>query len=116
MFGPLQLDITSESPEEVRARVRWPDDPDWQDIRWPVSEAAVPSHETLEIARYISSHGLLDIDQITVPRDELYARMRSDIGIPWSRAEFDRFLEQLLSIEVPWIDSGGHIDAFFVHE
>ena len=96
--------------------MRWPDDTDWQDIRWPVSEAAVPSHETLEIARYISSRGLLDLDQITVPRDELYARMRSDVGIRWSRAEFDRLLEQLLSIEVPWIESGGDVDAFFVHE
>ncbi len=116
LFGPLQLAITREAPEEIRARVRWLDDPDWQEIRWPVPEDRVPSPETLEIARYVASHGLLDIDQITVSRNELYARMRSDIAIPWSQAEFDVFLEQLLSIEVPWVENGADVDAFFVHE
>jgi len=42
--------------------------------------------------------------------------MRSGVGILWSQAEFDVFFEQLLSIEVPWVENGADVDAFFVHE
>jgi len=94
----------------------WEGESDQQRIRWHCPAEKVPGPDCKALADLIASRSLLDIDRIPIPRSSLFEALVQDAGSSWTRARFERALEELLSIEVAMVDDDHENDAFFVHE
>jgi hypothetical protein len=116
MFGNPTVRMTKETTDVVEAHVSWPDDDAPQDICWQVTDTGLPDPLCLEIASYIASHDLMDLKELTVPREKLYGLLIKERGFSWSYEKFQRAFEELIAIQIPAVYKGRETDAFFVHE
>lgn len=116
MFGNPRVRMTQETFDVVEAHVSWPDDDEPQDVRWQATDARLPDPRCLEVASYIASKDLLDIKELTVPREKLYRLLVRERGLSWSYDTFQRVLDELVAIKIPTVYKGRETDAFFIHE
>ncbi len=116
MFQDGEVEITSESPDLIEARVMWDDDDEWEYFRWPMSDEALPDMECLVIARFLKTHNLIDLDKIYLSRRELFDRILTETKVAWSFERFDRFYDDLLNVDVPLIEDGKRVDSLWIHE
>ena len=115
-FQDGKVEITAETEGLVEARVMWDDDDEWQYLRWPMKEQALPDIECLAIAKFLKSKDLIYIDRIDVSRKELFDMMVKKANVTWGFEKFAKLLEDLLSVDVPIIEDGKQIDALWIHE
>ncbi|WP_370979726.1 hypothetical protein [Agaribacterium sp. ZY112] len=93
------------------------DDPEEvQDFIWHETESNTPPKAVYDLTRTIYKSKLLDIDKLTVTRDELYRYYCKEISRISQRKDFNYALESLLSIEIPMVDDGIETDIYFIHE
>ena len=116
MFGNPTVRITKETFDVVEAHVSWPDDDEPQDIRWQATDTRLPDPKCLEIASCIASKDLVDIKDLTVPREKLYGLLVRERGLGWSYDTFQSVLDELVTIKIPTVYKGRETDAFFIHE
>ncbi|MFQ5846624.1 MAG: hypothetical protein ACE5IQ_03005 [Candidatus Methylomirabilales bacterium] len=116
MFDSPTVRITKETFDVVEVHVSWPDDDEPQDIRWQATDTRLPDPQCLEIASYIASNDLLDIKDLTVPREKLYAQLARERNLSWSYEQFQSVFEDLLTVRIPMVYKGRETDAFFIHE
>ncbi len=116
MFGNPTVRMTKETFDVVEAHVSWPDDDEPQDIRWQATDTRLPDPKCLEIASYIASKDLVDIKDLTVPREKLYDLLVRERGLSWSYDTFQSVLDELVTIKIPTVYNGRETDAFFIHE
>ena len=71
--GKLKCPVTTIEPDRVSGTVIYArEDPEGQqDFCWHMSEANLPSESAYHLACLIKEQSLLDIDKITVARDDL---------------------------------------------
>jgi hypothetical protein len=76
----------------------------------------VPKISVLNLAKLLKRDNLLSIDKIVGSRDELRQKYNQSFQLDTSKAEFENILVELEEIEVPMVDNGEEIDAYFIHE
>ena len=116
MFQDGEVDITSETPDLIEARVMWDDNDEWEYFRWPMSEDALPDMECLVIAKFLKTQGLIDLDKIYLSRPELFDRILTETKVKWNFERFERLYDDLLNVDVPLIEDGKRIDSYWIHE
>jgi hypothetical protein len=115
-LGAQRIEYWDEKPTHVAGLVRYDlnDPEEIQQFRWNVAESEVPSEKAYRIIEVIFAEKLLDIDKIKVDSDELFARFLRRFGES-NRDEYNRALEELLSVKVPMVDEGQETDYYFIH-
>jgi rubredoxin len=94
-----------------------PSDPEErQDFRWHACEADVPSERVCRLAALVHQQSLLDIDKLTVSREELRQVFNQNESVPLSPAECDQILDRLEKVRVRMVDDGEETDTYFIHE
>lgn len=92
------------------------DDPEEvQDFCWRKNEQDVPSTNVLNLVKILNKFGLLDIDLISVSKEELLLKFNKSNNSNISKTELSGILEELLKIEVSMVDNGKETDIYFIH-
>ena len=81
-----------------------------EDFCWKISEANVPSNKVIDLIHVIKENNFIDVDRITVPLPELFKKTNEQ-----NYEEFMATVEELLTVEIPRVENGEEVDAFFVH-
>lgn len=120
-FSALEIndfEIKEKNTNSVSGTVFYDrNDPDeFQDFCWHINEKNIPSEQSLLIADLIADNNLIDIDQITINREELWKLYQNKYDKDISFIDFEKHLDVLLGIKVSMIDDGVETDAFFIHE
>lgn len=76
----------------------------------------MPSERVCRLAALVHQQSLLDIDKLTVSREELRQVFNQNESVPQSPAEFDQILDRLEKVRVRMVDDGEETDTYFMHE
>lgn len=87
-----------------------------QDFCWHATEGDTPDSDICKLIELIHHHRLLDIDMLTVSRNDLRTLFSGEIREVVSVVRFDTALHGLLNIFVNMVDDGKETDIFFIHE
>jgi hypothetical protein len=87
-----------------------------QDFCWYASESDVPSDRVCRLAELLHEQGLVDIDRLTVTRDDLSQLYNQNESVSLSSEEFNKILDQLKEVRVRRGDDGKETDTYFIHE
>ena len=118
MLANEKLTTIEETSDYILGKLIWSNEPDYpkEEIRWNCKERDTPSSLCFQIVYLITSQHPLDIDMITLSRNELYNSFCKHINSNISFEEFELALEELLEIEFIRLNNGKEFDSFFVHE
>ena len=117
-LGAHEVMFREEQLDRISGTVIYdPVDPeDQQDFVWQVFEQDVPPEDVYRLVKLIHERELLDIDKLTVSRDELRRLFKESYGILVEPADFDQILNSLEAVTVDMIDDGQKVDTYFIHE
>jgi len=117
-LGAENIEWQEETDDFISGRVIYDknDPEEIQDFCWHNSEEKAPSTHALELVKLLNKKKLLNIDKISVKREELRLQYNQTYGSNTAEAEFGEILEELEKIEVPMVDEGKETDVYFIHE
>ncbi len=87
-----------------------------QDFCWHVKEDNLPKQGVYELAKLLNKYQLLDIDMITLSRQELLDKYNIEFSKDLNIDEFNPIVDELESIEVAMVDDIEEGDSYFIHE
>ncbi|MES9903810.1 MAG: hypothetical protein ABW168_14185 [Sedimenticola sp.] len=117
-LGAVEIQWHEETDDKISGAVIYEvnDPEEKQDFVWHKSEKDMPDQDVFNLVKLIHKDKLLSIDQIKVTRLELNSKFNKAYDCTKTEQEFSNILESLETIEVPMLDAGREIDAYFIHE
>ena len=117
-LGAHEVLFREELPYRISGTVLYDplDSDDSQEFVWDVSEQNVPSGDIFRLVKLIHERELLDIDKLTLSRDEVRRLFNESYNTVISPAGFDHILDSLKDVTVDMVDDGQKVDIFFIHE
>jgi hypothetical protein len=117
-LGAHEVVFREEQPDRISGTVVYDpvDSEEQQDFVWQASEQDVPPEDVFRLVKLIHERELLDIDKLTVSRDELRRLFNESYNTLIGRADFDKIVESLEAVTVDMIDDGQKVDTYFIHE
>ncbi len=117
-LGAQEVTFSDIQPNRISGTAVFdPNDPEeCQDFCWHASDSDVPSDRVCRLAELMHKRGLVDIDRLTVTRDDLRQLYNQNESAPLSPEEFNHVLNTLEEVQVCMIDDGEETDTYFIHE
>ena len=117
-LGAINIKYSKETNDYIIGTVIYDknDSEEIQEFCWNIREDKTPTVGVLNLAKLINEEKLLDIDKISIPRDELLEKYNNKYKVSLSQDSFNKILEELESIKVVMLDNGKETDIYFIHE
>lgn len=110
-FGAVDILWTDMQIDKIYGTVIYDtSDPDErQDFVWHMTESNVPNDDVKNLVDFLSNKGLINIDKIMTPINEIKIDFIDNYKL-------DNVWNELFKIEVRMIDDGEETDSYFIHD